>query len=89
MSTPVADQFSVSISSTINFFNLAGSWILFCALRKITPRVPGCLAKVSKMWRYAFFKLLRVVVQQALPRAICGHNLLRVDGSCLALVRHF
>jgi hypothetical protein len=41
MSTPAADQFSASIRSTTSLLSLAGSWMRFCALRKMTPRVPG------------------------------------------------
>ena len=32
--------------------SLAGSWILFWALRKITPSVPGCLPSSTRVWRY-------------------------------------
>ena len=32
--------------------SLAGSWILFCALRKMMPSMPGFLPSSSKVWRY-------------------------------------
>ena len=42
---------SLSIRSTISRRSLAGSWILFCALRKITPSMPCSLAELLSMWR--------------------------------------
>ena len=38
-------QVSWSIRSTISRRSLAGSWIRFCALRKMTPSIPGFVAR--------------------------------------------
>src|SRR5271157_1388229 len=38
--------------SAIKRRNFAGSWILFCALRKITPSVPLVFPNSVKIWRY-------------------------------------
>ena len=42
---------SLSIRSTMRRRSLAGSWILFCALRKMTPSMPVRLPSSSRVWR--------------------------------------
>ncbi len=46
-----ADHCSLSIRSTMSRRSLAGSWILFCALRKMTPSMPERLPSSSSVWR--------------------------------------
>src|SRR5665647_1497576 len=86
MSVPVADQFSLSIRSTMSRLSLAGSWIRFCALRKMTPRVPGCLPSVSRMCRYVTSRsspsASRSLCHEQFSGTICSGWSLRVSRSC-------
>ena len=88
MSTPAADQFSLSMRSTIRRLSLAGSWMRFCALRKIDAEGAGLPCQLLKHVPVGDLELVAVGVQQPLPGAAPGHDLLRLERSCRPLVRH-
>ena len=58
-------QFSASIRSTIRRRSLAGSWILFCAFRKMTPSMPGLLAELFEDVAVVGFELVAVAARLA------------------------
>ncbi|MFV0307235.1 MAG: hypothetical protein ACK5OX_05785 [Desertimonas sp.] len=61
----------VQVSSLIRFTtsrrNLAGSWMRFCALRKIVPNVPGWRPSDSQDVPVVHLQLVAVAVEQRLP----------------------
>jgi len=46
-SADISSQSSLPIRSTMRRRSFAGSWILFCDLRKMIPSMPPCLPSVS------------------------------------------
>ncbi len=70
MSVPVADQFSLSMRSTMSRLSLAGSWIRFCALRKIVPSVPGWLRQLFQDVPVGDLEVVAFGVEQPLPGAV-------------------
>ena len=55
--------------------NFAGSWIRFCALRKIVPNVPRSLAERFQDVPVVHLELVAVAVEQRLPVEPVGHDL--------------
>ena len=58
---------SRSIRSTISRRSLAGSWILFCALRKMMPSMPVLLAQLLEDVAVVRLQLVAVLAEQARP----------------------
>ena len=76
-SVPEADQFSLSIRSTMSRLSLAGSWIRFCALRKIVPERAGLLRQADQDLGVVDLELGALGVEQPLPGVLGRHDLLR------------
>ena len=88
MSTPAADQFSLSIRSTMRRLSLAGSWMRFCALRKIDAERAGLAGELLQDVPVGDLQLVAVGVEQPLPRALRRHDPLGLERPGLPLVRH-
>ena len=84
------DHCSLSIRSTISRRSLAGSWILFCALRKMTPSMPGRFAEFLQ--RVAVMNFQLVAIELAASSAQSkpfGNGRRLVERRPALLVRHF
>ena len=65
-------QVSLSIRSTTSRWSLAGSWILFCALRKMVPSMPVLPAEFLERVAVVDFEIVAVELRELVPAQPSG-----------------